>query len=69
MQVVQHVVAAIRPPLELLPLSLFVFSVVDPDQGEVQLVVALGQQPSDFVELVGEDDLVDSSIVEGSLSL
>lgn len=68
-QVVQHVVAAVPSALELLSLSLLVLSVVDPDQCEVQLIIAFRQQPSDFVELVGEDDLIDPSIVKGSLPL
>ena len=69
MQVVEHVVAAVLSPLKLLPLSLLVLSVVDADECEMQLVVALSQQPSDLVELVGENDFVDPPIVEGCLPL
>lgn len=69
LQVVEHVIAAILSPLELLPLSLLVLSVVDPDECEVQLVAAFRQQSSDLVELVGENDLVDPAIVEGCLPL
>lgn len=59
MQVVQHISTSIDSALELLSLSFFLFGEVDADEGQMQLVRAFSQQSANFIELVGEDELID----------
>jgi hypothetical protein len=67
MQIVHHIAAWIGSALELLPLSLLAFSVVDTHQSEMDVVAAFRQQASDLIQFIGEDDFVDLSEVKGYL--